>query len=98
MRDFTPTNNKTLGVLPLILDKARTINKINSELAHKLPYNLQNNIRLINIDLQLAVFTCNSAAMAFRAKQQQDLILSSLKQNPKTKHIKAIKIKVLPQE
>ncbi len=94
MCDFTPTNNKKLEVLPLILDKARLINNINFKLASKLPQNLQNNIRLINMDKQLAVFNCNSSAMAFRANQQQDLILKSLKQCTEANHIKTIKIKI----
>ena len=96
IRDFTPKNNKKSGGLFKIIDKSRSINNINNYLVKNLPAQFKTgNLKLINIKKKLAVFGCNSQAVAFRARQQQSLLLKLLKKNSSTKHIATVEVKIV---
>jgi hypothetical protein len=81
------------GSLGNLFNKAKSINNINDKLLPLLPPSVAS-IKLSTVAETTATFIARDQSIAFRAKQQDKLILSSLIKLDELSHVKKINIKV----
>ena len=81
------------GSLASLVNKAKTYNLINDKLVPLLPPSLAT-IRLSTIDEKTATFVACDQSVAFKARQQEKLVLETLQKLDDLSHINKINVKV----
>jgi hypothetical protein len=87
------SNLSTHNRLGKLFAQAKVNNQINAQLEQQLPTNLKT-LELCLIKDGIATLITSNPAVAFRAQQQLDAILTLLRSMPLVKKINTIKIKV----
>ncbi|CAC9434231.1 hypothetical protein [uncultured Gammaproteobacteria bacterium] len=88
LSNFTPK-----GVLGQLFTQARVLNRLNEALSEHLPEQFRT-LSLCAIDKGVATFVTHNQALAFRAQQQNAILLSTLGEIEALTHIEKVIVKV----
>ncbi len=91
---FTDSKSSYCCALKSMMQKAEQISGINDTLKDILPAPFKKKIWLARLENECAIFICQAPSIAFRANQQQALILDALIRVAPGKHVTRIKIKL----